>query len=170
MKRQAKKNHEPPALDMGSRMRGNHQLGVVTGARVMTEGGIVVHEGAKARADDVLEGMFELGLLLGVEGSLEDRKAVARSRLEAGQRMQRMFHNSGLMRVPAVDPGRLAAPGGPSDAQMRAQDQFTRMMKAMGQWGEIAAGPCCYNATPNTPTAIGNVKRALDRLCEYLKL
>jgi len=147
-------------------------MGVELGARVMTDGGIVVHEGAKAVASSVLEALLKFGLLDGDQGTHVDRKSVARSRYEAGERIMRMFIDAGLNQIKAVD---LDSTGGGSGAELSdkaaaAHRRFNDLVRVMGPWMGCLTSVVLHDQQPSGNEAVRNVKNALDRVCVHLRM
>jgi hypothetical protein len=158
--------------DLGPRERRNHGLGVEVGARIATEGGIVIHEGAKARAECVLDAMLELGILDGVEGGKDDRRAVGRTRHMAGMRYRRTFESAGLNQVQAMDVTIRAQAGSGQipDAVASSLKKFNSTTSRLGAFKAVAMNVCCFNSAPNSQSIVSALKRALDRLCEDYQL
>jgi hypothetical protein len=160
------------SADFGPRERRQHHLGLTMGARVVTDGGMVVHEGAKANAECVLDAMLSLGILDGIEGGKEDRKAVGRSRHEAGMRYRRAFEAAGLQTVQAMDLEGKVSGSSPDipDSVAQGRKRFNSATRRLGMFNQTAQNVCCFNFAPTSDTGINNTKRALDRLCEEYDL
>jgi len=158
-------------MDIGTTERGRQGMGIEMGARIMTDGGIVVHEGAKVVAASVLEEMLKARLLDGEQGSRADRKAIAHSRYEAGERLQRLFMLSGLNKLKAVDFNRSGGSGGEMDPrQAQAAQQFNEVNRALGVWMNCLTAVVLHDHRPSNIETVRNVRNALDRLCVVMKL
>lgn len=148
--------------------------GVRVAPRNVSDGGIALDLGDTANVEcalDALMGEDPLrGALAGDQGCKADRVAVARSRKTAGLRLRSLFIDAGLVPVQAqtYQPRHGGGSDGEAmtDAQDRARSAYNRIIRAMGPWGEIAAGPCCYDLVPDNDRWRSNVRRALDKLCE----
>lgn len=161
------------AIDIGTRERAKHNGGLRLATRTITEGGIATSVGAQAMFEcalDALLGKDPLqGSLAGSEGSRMDRRAVARSRYEAGMKLRRLFMKAGLVPVKSFNPDGRGGGGDLSDTQESARAQYNSLIRKLGPWGEIVAGPACYDANPDNDRWRANVRKALDRLCEVVE-
>jgi len=146
--------------------------GVILAARTITDGGLQTSVGHQAKFECVLDALFGPnvgeGVLMGTQGTRLDRLAVARSRYEAGMRFRRVFMAAGLQALKAVDLS--AARGadladGEEDQREINRQRYSRIMRRMGVWGQIAAAVCCYDSMPPTPASEDRLRQALDRLC-----
>ena len=160
------------AVDLGTKERHKRGMGVEVGARVVTAGGVVVHDGAKAVAECILDGMLRMGMLEGIEGGHEDRKAVAQSRYLAGMRYRQIFEDAGLNTVQAMDLEAKAQGGAgeiPSNVAHKRK-HFNEVTGKLGAYKFVMQNVCCYNQTPSDQAIINQTKTGLDRLCLILKL
>jgi hypothetical protein len=160
---------ENATVDAGTVERSRQAGGVRIAARILSEGGIERAVGAQANIECALDALLGQdpikGHLAGDQGCRADRKAVARSRYEAGIRLRRLFVDAGLVPTKAQDyQPRIAGSGAGaelSEKQEAARHGFNRIMQRLGQWGEIPAGPCCYDLNPDNDRWRSNVRRAL---------
>lgn len=162
----------PAGVDLGTSERRGHNGGVFLAPRTVTEGGISTSVGSQVLYECALDRLLgpepAIGYLAGTQGSRADRAAVARSRYEAGMKLRRLFVDAGLVGVKSFDPngaGKSAA-GEISDKAAMARKNFNDLMRRLGQMGNVAAGPCCFDEYPNNPRWLANTLRALDQLCE----
>jgi hypothetical protein len=137
--------------DLGPPERRRRQGGIVTGARVQSEGGLIVHEGARARVECALDALLQGGALTGSQGGRRDREAVGRTRYEAGLSLRRLFHAAGLTGVHAFDPERRGAGGDISDAQAGAFRRYNRLIRHLGDLAPTVASACCHDRVASAP-------------------
>lgn len=157
-------------VDIGTRERAARDGGIKIVPRVVTAGGSVKDWGAEARRGDPLDEMLSKGLLDGSQGSKHDRKAVARSRYDAGMRLAKLFVDAGLVGAHAQDfQPRNFGPAEMSDRQAEAVRKFSQMLRGVGNsWAAIATGPACHGVyAPTNRAWVSNVCVSLDKLCEF---
>lgn len=169
-KRKRKKARPKETADLGTAERENHHMGLEFGARVISDAGIVVHHGAKAVAGSTIEVLYKSGLLDGDQGGRGERKAIARSRLDAGERLHRMFMAAGLNQLKAVDLNRSGGGGEPGEELAQALAEFNALVRRMGTWMNCLTSVVMHDRPPATLTDVRNVRAALDRLCVEFKL
>lgn len=169
-KRKRKKSRPKESADLGTAERERHSMGLEFGARVISDGGVVVHHGAKAVAASTIEVLFKSGLLDGDQGGRGERKATARSRLEAAERLHRMFIAAGLNKLKAVDMNRSGGGGEPGDELAQALAEFNALCRRMGTWMNCLTSVVMHDRPPGSLVDVRNVRAALDRLCVEFKL
>lgn len=152
-------------VDLGTRERAHRQGGLAVGARVQTDGGIVVHHGAAARVECVLDALKEAGLLDGSEGGKVDRAAVARSRYEQGLWLRRLFQRAGLQPVRAFEPGTVRGTGDITDDMARARVRYNQTMRNLGDCGDTVVSFVCHDQVLRGEPSLRALRRGLDRLC-----
>jgi hypothetical protein len=157
-------------MDMGSPERARHHGGIVRGARVHTGAGIVVHEGAAASIECVLDALRRTGLLNGSEGTPEDRTAVGRSRYDQGLWLRGLFLRAGLNGVQAMDISRkTGTPIGPSgeisDDAARARMKYNRVIRELGPNAEAVTSFVCFDVIKRGGAMLTLLRQGLDKLC-----
>jgi|GEM_PF-2770993 len=160
-------------VDLGPRERAYRNGGLHIGARLQTDAGIVLHHGAAARVECVLDALRETGLLDGREGAKADRAAVGRSRYEQGQWLRRLFLRAGLNPVRAMDAssktGAVMAghSGVPeiSDEAARARMKYNRIVRELGPFADDVTGFICFDKLRRGEQHLRMLRRGLDRLC-----
>lgn len=156
--------------DFGPPERRRRQGGIDVGARVQTDGGVIIHRGARARIECALDALLQAGVLTGNQGGRRDRDAIARTRYEAGLSLRRLFHAAGLTGVHAYDPERRGGVSEPSDAQTSAFRRYNRIIRALGDLAPAVTAPCCHDSIATAAAQRQAVARGLDRLCELLDM
>ncbi|MDX2142990.1 MAG: hypothetical protein SFV19_06525 [Rhodospirillaceae bacterium] len=156
---------ESETVDLGTVERGRHRGGVRVGARIQTEGGVVLHQGAAAKIDNVLDALKDTGLLDGAEGSRADRAAVARSRYEQGAWLRQLFLRAGLNTVHAMDLNAKRGSGEMDDGVARARMRYNKVVRELGPFGEATVGFVCFDHVRRGDAQLNLLRKGLDRLC-----
>ncbi len=165
-------------IDHGTKHRAQQQGGLRIGARIQTEAGIVLHRGAAARIECVLDALRETGLLNGAEGTKVDRVAVGRSRYEQWLWLRGLFMRAGLNGVHAMDhssktgsaPTTAAASNSGitaiSDEAARARMKFSRVVKELGPFADDVTAFACFDKIRRGDQHLAFLRKGLDKLCE----
>ena len=158
------------AVDMGTPERALQNGGLVRGGRVHTGAGIVLHEGTAAKVECVLDALRTTGLLNGHEGGFDDRRAVGRSRYDAGLWLRSIFLRAGLNSVQAMDVSRktgnpIGAAGELSDEAARARQKYNRLIRELGPFAETVTAFVCFDTIKRGGQYLAMLRKGLDRLC-----
>jgi hypothetical protein len=154
-------------IDLGTRERARHNGGLKVGARVQTDAGIVLHQGAAASMECVLDALRDTGLLDGVEGSKVDRAAVGRSRYDQGLWLRQLYFRAGLNTVHAMDitsRGRTGT-GEISDEAARARMKYNRTVRDLGVFADAVTNFVCFDHIKRGEQHLNLLRKGLDRLC-----
>lgn len=162
-----RKPRKVESVDLGTPQRAERNGGIEFGARVVTEGGILLHEGAHAASSSVIQTMHKARLLDGTQGGKGERRAIAGARYEAAERLLRVFIDAGLHELKAVDFERETSGAGAevSDAVARARRRFNDITRVLGPWMECLTMVVLHDKIPRSSVDVRNVCNALDRLC-----
>ncbi len=156
-------------VDLGTRERMRHQGGVKIGARLQTDAGIVLHQGAAASVECVLDALRDTGLLDGVEGTKVDRVTVGRSRYEQGLWLRQLYFRAGLHSIHAHDitsRGRgHDSTGDISDETARARMKYNRVVRDLGVFSEAVQNFVCFDHIKRGEQHLTLLRKGLDRLC-----
>ena len=156
---------ETQPVDLGTPERHRHNGGLVFGARIQSDGGVVLHQGAAARFECALDAFRDAGILDGCEGGTVDRKIIARTRYEAGMRLRRLFIKAGQVGVRAANLNANGGGGDISDAVAQARSRYNAAIRHLGAFAQHTSAYCCHDHIAATPANIAALKRGLDRLC-----
>lgn len=152
-------------IDLGTRERARQRGGLRVGARVQTDSGIVLHKGAIAEIECVLDALKDTGLLDGREGTKIDRAAVGRSRYEQGAWLRRLFLNAGLNPVHAMDLNVRGGSGEIDDSVARARMKYNRIVRELGPFAEAVTSFVCFDQVKRGEQHMTMLRKGLDRLC-----
>ncbi len=162
-------NDNIETVDLGTRERARQQGGVKIGARVQTDGGLVLHHGAAASVECVLDALRDTGLLDGCEGTKHDRANVGRSRYEQGVWLRQLYFRSGLNTLHAHD---ITSRGRGhdsnddiSDETARARMKFNRVVRDLGVFSEAVQNFVCFDHIKRGEQHLTMLRKGLDRLC-----
>lgn len=165
------KSSSQAVIDIGPRERAHHQGGLRLGARVQTEAGIVLHQGAAASMECVLDALRDTGLLDGREGTKQDRATVGRSRYEQGVWLRCLFMRAGLNALHAMDLSTRSGTHGingvadlPDDAA-RARMKYNRIIRELGPFGDAVTSFVCFDQFKRGEQHLAMLRKGLDRLC-----
>lgn len=166
-RRNRKARAEKSSADLGTSERADREGGIVVGARVISEGGVVLHQGARAANATIVEQMLREKFLLGTQGGKGEREAIASARFAAAERLQRMFHDAGLHELKAVNLNQQGHGGGEeiSERADAARRRFNSVTRSLGQWMQCLTDIVLHNKAPASMVDVRNVCNALDRLC-----
>jgi hypothetical protein len=159
------KNSVDDSFDLGPTERARHRGGIRVGARLQTEGGMVLHQGAAAKIDNVLDALRETGLLDGAEGCRADRSAVGRSRYEQGAWLRQLFLRAGLNTVHAQDLNAKRGSGEMDDGTARARMRYNKVVRELGPFAEATIGFVCFDHVRRGDAELNLLRKGLDRLC-----
>ncbi|MBL8630170.1 MAG: hypothetical protein JNM81_11105 [Rhodospirillaceae bacterium] len=163
-------------IDLGPRERARHRGGLKLGARVQTDGGIVLHQGAAASVECVLDALRESGLLNGCEGAPHDRASVGRSRYEQGLWLRQLYFRAGLNSVRALDLASRGSGAGSasarygdhdfiSDDAARARMKYNRVVRDLGGFADAVTSFVCFDQIKRGEQHLTLLRKGLDRLC-----